>query len=264
MTTATELIQSAFREGNLIPIATQPTANELAEALPRLNSYIRGVFGQEMGEELSDWEVPQPQRTAPVAANFPQLPYPQSSDILILSSPSAGDALQDIYLYPPKNSRIVFGSVAATVYFPESPNDGSRMALVQGSGAGDGGVPGATLTLDGNGRTIEAADTQSYAAPVTARQWLYRADLGDWVAVTTLAADDTCPFPIEFDDLWITALAIRLCPRYGKSATPETQAAFTQAMKHLKTRYRQAGTTTFGSDQFPRSSQSYISGNWWM
>jgi hypothetical protein len=39
-----------------------------------------------------------------------------------------------VYPYPPKNSRIVFaGTRNQTVWFPEQPDDGSRMGLIQGA-----------------------------------------------------------------------------------------------------------------------------------
>jgi len=156
----------------------------------------------------------------------------------------------------------VFGGVTTTVWFPEQPLDGTRMALVQGSGAGDSGAAGQTITLDGNGRTIETSSTKVYTDPVAARQWLYRADLGNWVAVVPFASSDSIPFPPELDDLWVTALNIRLCPRFGKAVTEATAATFKQMQKIFKARYRQAGTTTYNSQDIPRALESYISGRW--
>lgn len=247
MTTARVLITSAFREGNLIPIGATPTANELAEALPRLNRYVRGVFGYEMGENLSDWPVPAPSRTAPVALNFPQ-------------GPLANDLSLNITPYPPKNSRLVWAGVSdMTVYFPEQPDDGSRMGLVGSTKADATKV----LTLSGNGRRIEAVAALAQPTPVVAREWLYRADLGDWSLVADMLVDGECPFPVEHDDLWICLLAIRLAPRYSKPITAETQAIAAAAMKRLKAQYRQSAVTTYGSQHTPRSLQSHMSGAWW-
>lgn len=262
MTLISSLVTDAFREGNLLPIGQAPTIAEQAEALGRINTLICGVFGVEMGEELTDWLVPQPQRTAPVAANYPQLPYPANADFLALSTPFANDATINIYPYPPKNSRIVFGGVTSTVYFPEQPDDGSRMSIVQGSGAGDSGAPGAVLTLNGNGRTIETSNTKTYTDPVTAREWFYRADLGDWKALAALGYNDDCPFPREFDDLWICSLAVRLAPRFGKTTSPETAAALKAALSRFKARYRQAGTTVYKSGDIPNGMSSYRAGQW--
>jgi hypothetical protein len=255
MTLVSTVLQAAFREGNLIAASATPTTAELAEALDRFNNLVIGVYGYEMGENLVDWLAPYPQRTAPVAANYPQMPYPLD---LNLSTSS------NVWPYPPKNRRIVWGGVTGTVYFPESPMDGSRMAVVQGSGAGDGGTPGAVLTLNGNGRTIEGANTKTLTNPITATSWLYRADSADWVKVTTLASSDSLPFPAEFDDFFICALSKRLAPRFGKVTATETVETAKVTLGRLKARYRQAGITTYGSENIPNSNQSYSNGAcWW-
>lgn len=263
MTTAQNLIQAAYREGNLISIGTVPTTNELAEALDRLNAVIKSVYGEEMGENFADWPVPLPQHTAPIAANAPQLPYPQGNDVSLYGSTLLSATSNAFTPYPPKNSRVVWGGVTTTVYFPEAPDDGSRMSVVQGSGAGDSGAPGQVLTLDGNGRTIQTAKTQVLTDPVSPAEWLYRADIGDWVLIATLALTDTPPFPSSFDDLWVSFLAIRLAPRYGKTTSPETAATYKRMLGKLKSRYRQAGITIYKSGDIPDSFQSYSNNRWW-
>jgi hypothetical protein len=262
MTIAQALITSAFRENNLIPIGTSPTTAELTEALERLNRYVQGVYGYELGEPLKDWAYPAPQRTALVAANYPQAPFPLDAGGGVFGNPYSTALSANVTPYPPKNSRIVWGGVTGTVWFPEQPDPGSRMALVQGSGAGDSGAPGQVLTIDGNGRTIAGTNTVTFTDPATATNWLYREDLGNWVPVVDMALSDQCPFPTDIDDLWITALSIRMAPRFGKPTPKETGAAFTAALKRVKARYRQSGVTTYGSQDFPRSMQSYISGRW--
>lgn len=262
MTIAADIIRYAFREGDLLEAETRPTAAQEKEALERLNRIVKSLYGFEMGEELTDWLVPAPQRTASIAANYPQLPYPQGLDGIVMSSPLANSPSLNVYPYPPANSRIVFGSVSNTVFFPEQPNDGARMGMVQASGAGDGGANGQILTLDGNGRTIETSNTKAYTAPITGRQWLYRADLGDWTTVTDMALADSMPFPDEFDDLFITALNIRLAPRYRKPVTPETTLEYKRMLSLFRARYRQTANTVYGSTEFPRALESFITGNW--
>lgn len=260
MTTANDLIQAAYREGNLIPAGTQPTTAELSEALPRLNSFMRSVYGFELGENLFDWLVPVPQRTAPVAARWPQGP---------LASPLNCGPSNFVYPYPPANVRILFGGVTNTCYFPEQPEDGARMAVVQGSGAGDSGAPSAILTLDGNSRTIQDPadmtfkDQVELTAPITLNQWLYRADLAQWILVQDMELADACPFPEEFDDFWICALTMRLAPRYGKITATDTQQTALVTLARLKARYRQTALVTYGSENFPRTDQSYLGGSWW-
>jgi hypothetical protein len=268
MTTAQAILQSVYREPNLIALADTPTSAELTEGLDRLNTYILSVYGYELGEPLQDWQCPAPQRTAPIAANYPQAPYPMSTDVTILPFPLASDPGSDIYLYPPRNSRIVWGgTTATTVYFPEAPSAGTRMGLVVSPDAD----PTVALTLDGNGRYIQAppltggtkADQYVPTLPISPAHWLYRDDIAVWVPIVTLALTDSLPFPQEFDDFWIVATALRLAPRYNKSLSAETQKAGMDALKRLKARYRQEGTTVYGSFDFPRSLQSYISGRWY-
>lgn len=260
MTTALALITAAFREGNLIPVGTSPTTAEITETLERLNALVNGVFGYEMGENLRDWLYPSPQRTAPVAANYPQAPMPPYTS-----------SLSNTYLtpFPPKNSRIIWGARTGTVYFPEKPEPGSRMAFVQTPGAGDSGAAGQILTLDGNGRTIEGANTKVLVStsPVVlpARQWMYRDDLGDWTLCADMAQGDQCPFPKEFDDFFVCALNKRIAPRFGKITAMETIETAKKSLANLKTRYRQSAPTVYGSEDFPTSSQSFRTGSsWWM
>jgi len=262
MTLASDIITQALREGNIIPVGQSPTSAESAEALPRLNAILAGVFGYEMGEQLADWLVPAPQRTAPVAANYPQLPYPQGLDGSLLALPINYDPTIQVFPYPPKNSRIVYdGKAAQTVYFPEAPDDGSRMGLICGGSP----VGASTITLNGNGRTIGGAATQAYSViggTIAPKQWLYRADLGDWLLIAPLASGDTFPFPIDVEDVFICMLAVRLAPRFGKVIGDGTITTLKNAMAHFKARYKQAGTTVFGSQDFPRALESFISGRW--
>jgi hypothetical protein len=253
MTSAVSIIQAAFREGNLIAVGVSPTTPEQNEALDKLNRLVRGLLGYKMGENLSDWLAPQPQRTAPVAANYPQAPL-------------CNDATSNIYLYPPNNRRIVYGGTTLTVYLPQSPNPGSQMAVVQGSGAGDGGQVGDVLTLNGNGRTIEGAATQTFifASPAfTPQRWFYRDDLADWVLVEDMELGDELPYPSEFDDFFICALSKRLAPAYGKIIAKETVETALRAESAFYARYRQPTEVVYGSEQIPRSYQSYIAGQWW-
>lgn len=261
MTAAIDLIQAAFREGNLIAAGKQPTTAEQTEALAGLNRFVNGIFGYEMGENLSDWLFPVPQRTAPVAANFPQLPVPTYEGPLV-------DSL--LAPFPPRNSRVVWGQTTGTVFFPEAPEPGTRMAFVQGSGAGDSGQPGEILTFDGNGRQIQDPadlqfkDTIALTSPADPAQWFYRDDLGKWVVCMDMELETECPFPKEFDDFFICALSKRQAPRFGKITATDTIETAKRTLSRLKARYRQSAPTVYGSEGFPRTSQSYIVGVWWL
>ena len=267
-TQAQNIVSDAYREANIVALGSSPTANQQTEALERLNRYILGVYSFELVEPLADWMAPQPQRTAPVAANYPQAPYPLNTDSSILPFPMSTELDPYVYPYPPKNSRVVWGGNTMTVFFPEQPENGSRMQLVQGSGAGDNGQNGNILTIDGNGRYVSAAgNTQNTyvfnaTVPIATISWIYIAELGVWQAINDLALTDSLPFPSTFNDLWITALMIRLGPRYNKPASEETQLIFKQMLLKIKQAYRQSAPTVYGSFDFPRTLQSYISGHW--
>lgn len=266
-TAVATIIEDAYREANIIAIGSSPTTNQQAEALARLNRYLLGVYGFELGEPLLDWQSPSPQRTAPVAANYPQAPYPQNIDASIMPFPMATEADMLIWPYPPKNSRIVWDGTAATIYMPEQPDNGSRMGLVQGSGADGDGTNGNVLTLDGNGRYLGAAGQSqetfefSSSTPISGH-WIYIADQGIWQPIAELALVDNMPFPEKYDDLWVTALMIRLAPRYNKTVSADTRLTFTTMLRKIKAEYRQTGTTVYGSFEFPRGLQSFVAGRW--
>jgi hypothetical protein len=256
MTTCSDLIQAALREGNLLAAGVSPTSVEQSEALGRLNAYNKQLFGVLIGEYNQDWLVPAPQRTAPQAANYPQLPYPIDTlgDAIL---PSSSDLSDNIWPFPPQNSRLVVAvTSAATVYFPEAPNDGARMSFVATPEMSD------TLTLDGNGKAIEGVATKDVTAADTGRKWFFRADLANWVALTTLGLTDTPPLPDEFDDLYVTALAIRLSSRYGQDPRAGTQNTYKDMLKQAKTRFAQSGNTIYRSNEIPRGLESYLTGRW--
>lgn len=223
---ASEIVQAAFRENNLIAIGATPTTNELAEGLSRLNSFLDALFGHELGELVCDWPVPPPQRTAPVTANYPLAP----------GGSSWADLPTDVWPYPPANVRLmVSNTVLTTVYFQNMPGDGARMELI------DLGMS-AVLTLDGNGRLIEDSPTRTVAvgeADLDPLVWLYRADLGNWIAIADLELFDDSPLPAAFDDLLITGTNLRLCPTQGKQPQPATVTTYADQLKKLKARYRQ-------------------------
>lgn len=261
MTTAQGIITGAYRELNLIALGTTPTTPQLTEGLYRLNGFLRIIFGSKMGELLQDWEAPFQQRTAPVAANFPQNPYPLNQDAQFMGLPLSGGSGTEFWPYPPKNSRIVFGATQnTTVYFPEQPDDGSRMGLIAGALAGSG----VTLTLDGNSRTIDGAKTQQVVTPLTTGQrWIYRADLGDWRPVASLLLTDEMPFPEDMDEYFVLSTARRIAPPNDKTMSAESMVMLKEAEVVFAARYKQSGTSVYGSAEIPLGYESFLSGRYW-
>jgi hypothetical protein len=246
MTVASVIISRAFRENNLIPIGRAPSLQQTTEALQILNSGLRALPGSVFSEMLADWPVPANQRVGDVAANAPLMPGSQSPGFRINNA------------FPSKNYRIVWDGSERTVYFPELPDDGARMGLIQSAGNGQQ-APG-LLTLSGNGRTIEGAAT-FLSTTATKRNWLYRSDLGDWVAIfEDLAATDPLPFPEEFDDYFITGLAIRMTASYGKTIQATTTETNKRVGNLMRARYTQHTPEGRGGENLVPGYESFWTG----
>lgn len=246
MTTVDVLIGDAYRENNLLPVGASPSTDEFGEALRLLNNLFSGWLGDELGENFTlTWLVPAPQRTAPVAANYPQLPYPQ-------------DLSSGQWPYPPQNSRLhVKLTAATTIYFPEQPNDGARMYWTD-----LGTANGTLLTINGNGKLIDgmASITLNTDTDTDPIEWFFNADAGNWQRVGELATGDESPLPRAFDDLFVTALNIRLCPRNSKNPLAATISRYDRIMKKFKNRYLQHMAVMGNAADTPPTAQSYSFG----
>lgn len=267
MTIAREIIRRGYREDNLIPVGKAPNEAQLAEGLELLNSFMLSVYGYELGEPMADWVAPTPQRTAPVMANYPQLPYPLGSDFMANPVPSASDASVNIYPYPPANSRLVWNGAAMRAYFPEQPDPGARMGVVQGSGARGPVSAGQQLVLDGNGRRIELddgtiANQVTLIDPISPLLWFYRPDTAIWRIVKPVALDGEIIFPPAYDDFWVGALSIRLAPRYSKTVSADTVNNTARMLAKMRGEFRQVAPTVYKSDEIPRALESYQQGPW--
>lgn len=206
MTTATSIIQAAYREGQAVAIITSPTSLELSEGLDRLNGVIMSTIGNQVGNDLSPLNI---------GGTYTQASY--------------------CAVYVPENARLQLNLTGAQTFkLHPQPYDGQRLAVA------DAGNNLATyhLTLDGNGRMIEGASTLTLSTNGLTRQWFYRDDLANWVKLTDLALSDSMPFPEEFDDYFITRLAMRLFPRQGIAASRETADALVRWENQFRARYR--------------------------
>lgn len=217
MTVVSSIIKDALRETNIIPIGKTPTDAEYAEGLSRLQTLIDSVKGNEAGENLTPYAIGRNEINSPSA-------YPWYNDSL----PS------DVYL--PLNVRLMLNlnSVGQANLHPR-PYDGSRIAVVDVSqNLGSYG-----FTLVGNGRSIEGDDAVTLEDGGMSREWMYRADTGNWVRVTDITLTSDMPYPREFDDMFIILLATRLNPRYGQSLDPASQMMLSRARSQFRARYRQ-------------------------
>lgn len=248
-----DAISQAYREAAIKPLGATPTFEELSEGLARLNGFLGSLFGAEIGEVLAEWQVPTNQRAAPHAANTVSLPFPNNlSGFDQTLSPMPGTV--DNSAYPPMNSRLLWRTTSpATVWFPEYPSDGARMALVD-TGASN------PITLNGNGRLIEGSPSLVVAIGGEPREWFYRSDLGSWTALRELTFTDNLPLPATFDRLIICGTAISLTALDEINPTSGTMFMYERLLKRCKERYRQRGTTSYGGQNLPPSSQSYDTG----
>lgn len=232
MTLVSEIITRAYRETNVISKDAALSPAEQAEGLPRLQTLIASVFGNEIGENLNDWPL----------GNFGR------------SQATAGLCDTRGARFPPINSRIIAtAEEARTVEFPAFPSDGSRMALIDPYSR----LAAFPVTLDGNGRTIEQEASLVLDADGLFRVWFYRADLGNWVRVTEIDSFSEMPFPMEFDDYFIIGVAMRTNPSAGFRIAPESVARFEQQQRQLYGRYAQIAPLDINTDLSYTSRQSY-------
>lgn len=217
MTTLRQIITDAFRESNVVAVGETPDADQLAEALRRLNAIIKSLYGNEFGEPL-------------LTVNYGSLGltnvYGQAED--------ESSVVNSIYV--PSNVRLIFNlSAATTLYLNPNPRDGARLAVIDNAG----NLATKNATVNANGRLIESATTVVLNTNSLNREWFYRADLGAWTRVTDLVTDDTLPFPEDFDDFFVTLLTMRLNPRYGAETGQEVVSVLQDMKRKFRARYRQ-------------------------
>jgi hypothetical protein len=222
MTTVSQIITDAFRQSNLIPVGTSPTQAQQNEALRYINRIVLSVLGNEAGENFNTLGIGGGNISRPTG-------YPYLDDLIV-----------DEW-FVPENSRIMSNLAnPVTLYLHPNPDDGSRLGVVDVSG----NFATNNLTIKGNGRNIEAASELVLSANGTASEWMYRADTGNWSKTTNLLIGDVFPFPEDFDDMFITMLAIRVNPAYGRTIDAQSAAVLDRSRNQLRARYainRQVG-----------------------
>lgn len=217
MTLIRTIISDALREGGILALGDTPEAASEDEGLRRLNSMIRSLFGKELGEKFASYSY---------GSNGVTTVEGQAADVKTLLDVS----------YLPSNSRLFLNlSNSATVYLDPNPQDGARLSVVDASR----NFGTYNLTLNGNGRRIENSPTIVLNTDGTTSEWFYRSDLGSWYKSIDLSLNDPSPFPVEFDDLLIILLAMRLNPRYGQQTGADSQAMLGRFRSQFRARYSQ-------------------------
>jgi hypothetical protein len=217
LTLVSEIISDAYRESNLIATGASPTSAEQTEALRLLNRIISSFYGTEAGEELRPFAIGDNNITRP--SDYPYDDYINDSQWVV-----------------PANTRLMLNLTSAlTVYLHPEPEDGARFAFIDKSG----NLATHNLTIVGNGKTIASANSVTVSTNSANQEYFYRADTGDWALVSPLEADDTFPFPDEFEDLFVIELAARINPRNGVVLDAQSGSFHSRLMGKFKTRYRQ-------------------------
>lgn len=218
MTLVSEIIRDAYRECNLIAISADPTTAEQAEGLRLLNRFVASVYGQEFGEEL-----------LPVLIGRNNINRPSGF-------PWYENVPDTVNWFVPSNSRVVLNlTTPQTLYLNPNPHDGERFAFIDKSS----NLSTYPITINANGRSIAGTTSVTYSTDGDVREFMYRADIGDWTQVLPLEADDTFPFPTAFDDLFVIGLALRINPRNAQETVPDSTGMFNRLMRQFKARYRQ-------------------------
>lgn len=246
-----DAIARAYREAAIKRIGSTLTADETAEGLIRVNDFLFSLFSAEIGENLLDFPFPPNIRNTPYPADTLALQYPQNlsafdQPLIPVTSTTADTTTL------PQNVRILWrGTSAATIYMPEQPSDGARVAFADVGST-------ATLTLNGNGRKIAGSTTVSLTNATSPIEWFYRADLGSWIVLAQLATSDSSPLPAVYDALIVSGTAIRLTALDNIEPTKGTLFIYDRLLKKAKAQYKQHTNTTYGGQNLRPSYQGYL------
>lgn len=253
MTLVSSIINDAFRESNILPLGRTPNATQETEALRLLNQLFSTIYGDEAGEMLQDWPL----------GNFGR------------ESPAYDLGWTDRQIDRPRiNSRLIaVNEEARTVYLSLQPQDGSRMAIADPFGR----LASVPVTLDANGRTIEGTPTITLNTNGTYTEWFYRADLGNWMKLLGVDLTDEMPFPPDFDIFFITLLAMRINPRYGRMMDQQSLRMYEGERRKFVSRYLQSmplevlddiswpfmSTQSYDQQREFSSTQAFRAGGYW-
>ncbi len=207
MTLVSTLIVDSLRESMLIELGGDGDAAQGEESLRLLSRLVASVFGNQVGENLTDWTFP------PV---YPAAVY--------------------AWQYIPPDTRLVLGANAGARSFNINPypENGDRLQLVD---AGANFASNNVTLIKGPAKFGGSSSNYIANANGFNSTWLYRADIADWALVSPLDPAGEFPFPEEHDDAFIGMLATRLSPRYRQQMAPESGASLVNAMSQLRARY---------------------------
>jgi len=218
MAQVADIITDAYRESNLIAVNATPTADETTEGLNRLQALIKSTLGTDVSYIMEDWTL----------ANATTITRP--SGVPLTSAQASA------YYIQPQSRIMASLTVATSVSLDPYPNDGQRFSVIDV--AGNFGTY--NLTIAGNGRLVNGGASLVLSTNSEVREFMFRSDIGDWVEIDTFTTADNLPFPTDFDDYFITSLAMRLNRRYGREMSPESVARLNEQRGAIIQRYKQS------------------------
>lgn len=122
---------------------------------------------------------------------------------------------------------------------PENPKDGSRFMIIPVAGA---------VSVVPEGRKIQgSSSTITVTSP---SQWVYRADLGDWLLVTGLTNASDSPYPDWVDGPLVKLNAGEIAPIFAMSLTSDQYRKIEDARMLLAAHYSRPRETK-PSEQIP-------------
>lgn len=216
MTTVTKIIDRAFRASNITAAGSSPNTVSQTEALELLQSFVKGVIGNEAGDDFFNMPIGSKDISRPAG-------YPWYNTV-----PYNGD------WFVPENHRLFLNlEEPVTLYLHPDPDDGARFALrdMQNNLATN------NVTVIGNGRLIDGATSIVLNTNGASGEWFYQADTGNWVRYAELTLEGEMPFPEEFDDYFVMSLAMRINPLYGKTLDQQAITFYNRSKRQLQARY---------------------------
>ena len=214
MTTIAQIITDAYQANNLIALSAIPTATEQATALRYTNRVFKSLFGNELGDKLSDGVL------STGGITYPDYAYSYPINTFNVRA----------------NTRIINSATApVTIYMPTNPQPGSRVAFIDLTGT----IATNPVTVDGSQRLVESSTTKVMNTNLAGVDWFYRDDLAGWQKISSLAVTDSFPLPDEFEELFIAELTLRLDPQVQYPVPNETSYTLKEMKRKLRSRYRQ-------------------------
>jgi len=230
MTTAGEIVVLAYREANFKGTVDALSTEEQSEGLTLLKSIVDSFFGLVVGTRAAAWHVP----SLSLFPGSAPTGYPvRQSEMLRSGNPN--DA------YPPPNVRLLMrNETTETLYLPFPAEDGAMIEYVDAGHVADVVLNGNGSLFGLSGSVEEVAITPLFpAGRNTPRRWVYRGDYASWLEISDLSASSLLPFPGMFDDYFVTALAIRLSPRFGAEPRKVTIFRAQQMEVFIRAQYAQ-------------------------